>query len=94
MSPNVAATISPPMKSKRVRLRIRPDPDPDEDQRPQAPQPVDLLLAQVAGALQERDRAGQDQEDAPAKEATSDVHGTTVPDRRTGPHASGATAVC
>ena len=83
--PNVAATMIPPRKSKRVRLRIRPTPDPDEDERPERPQPADLVVAQVARANGQRHRAGQDQEDAPAEKAPPDVHGRTVPDAASPP---------
>ena len=51
------------------------DPDADEDQRPEVPEPADLIVGDVARADGERDGAGQDEEDAPAEEATSDMHG-------------------
>ncbi len=45
------------------------DADADEDERPERPQPSDLVVGQVARANGERDRAGQDQEDAPAEDS-------------------------
>ena len=56
------------------------DPDPDEDERPEGPQAADLVAGQVPGTEGEGDRARQDQEDTPAKEPATDVHGATVPD--------------
>ena len=74
ISPNVAATMSPPTKANRVQLQDEPDADPDEDERPQAPQASDLVIGQVARSNGERDRPGEDQEDAPAQVAATHMH--------------------
>ena len=46
-----------------------PDADADEDERPQAPEASDLVIRQVARSNGERDRPGEDQEDAPAQDS-------------------------
>ena len=51
------------------------DPDPDEDQRPQLPDAAELVVGQLPGPDEERDRAGDDQEDAPAQVPAAHVHG-------------------
>ena len=74
ISPNVAATMSPPTKANRVRPQDQPDADADEDERPQAPEASDLVIRQVARSNGERDRPGEDQEDAPIQIAATHVH--------------------
>ena len=75
--PKVAATMSPPRKSKRVRREDESDPDPDQDERPQRPQPADLVLRR--DSRRERPagsrRPGSGRRPSPRK-PRPDVHGS------------------
>ena len=82
MSPNVAATMSPPTNPNRVRDNNSPTPEPDQDHRPQGPQIGDLRLGQHVRPDEQRDRTGKDEEHAPPQGASSDVHVATVPCRQ------------
>ena len=42
-------TIRPPRNVETGPAQDEPDADPDQDQRPQAPQPADLVVVEVAG---------------------------------------------
>ena len=79
MMPKVAATIRPPTNAKRDRPSSSPTPSPMRIIGQSCHRSLTWASLRRPGPDRQRDRAGEDQEDAPAQGASSDVHGSTVP---------------